>query len=140
MDLGQRMGVNWQILAECVRKQDVQGVVEYVNSALAQPRVHYRIIQRCLEEFCLSQVRHHGTLRIRYTVARSLKHWQPYVCEEFYHKFSTAEHALLQVTNSERLDFILVAILQVNHDKQHLFLDLVTPSCAEAARCIILQF
>lgn len=57
MDLRQRMGEDWTVLAECVRAKDVKAIQEYIDNALSRSRVHYRVVQRSLEDYCFSQVR-----------------------------------------------------------------------------------
>lgn len=57
MDVRQRMGVDWTVLATAVKNKDAKVVAEYIRDALSHRRVNYREVQRTLEEFCLSQVR-----------------------------------------------------------------------------------
>jgi hypothetical protein len=56
MDLRQRMGVDWTALATSVKEMDAQAVQDYIDNALSRSRVHYRVVQRSLEEYCFSQV------------------------------------------------------------------------------------
>lgn len=56
MDLRQRMGEDWTVLANSVREMDVKAVEEYIDNALKKSRVHYRVVQRSLEDYCFSQV------------------------------------------------------------------------------------
>lgn len=56
MDLRQRMGEDWTVLANSVREMDVKAVEEYIDNSLKKSRVHYRVVQRSLEDYCFSQV------------------------------------------------------------------------------------
>lgn len=56
MDLTQRMGVDWQVLAEDVVACRHDRVEEFAREELARGKAHYRIVQRSLEEFLFKQV------------------------------------------------------------------------------------
>ena len=56
MDLSQRMGVDWNDLAADVKACRHERIENFATEELLRGDVHYRIVQRALEEFLFSQV------------------------------------------------------------------------------------
>jgi hypothetical protein len=57
MDLTQRAGVDWDALVADVRAKRLPHLEGHIYASLELPNVHFRMIQRSLEEFCFSKVR-----------------------------------------------------------------------------------
>jgi hypothetical protein len=57
MDLSQRVGTDWAALVEDVQSKRLARLESHIAASLALPNVHYRMVQRSLDEFCFRQVR-----------------------------------------------------------------------------------
>jgi hypothetical protein len=57
MDLSQRVGTDWAALLDDVQSKRLARLEAHVAASLALPNVHYRMVQRSLDEFCFRQVR-----------------------------------------------------------------------------------